>query len=181
MRLSKRDTLALWLGAGSSVVLGLWFLVYEPVQEHLVLLRHKVETKQAEYTDVSDLAQRLQRLTANTGQIEERLRQGKNFSILTYLEKVAVDLELRRKITQMRGKGGETTKHFRENAIEIRMEKVSLQQLVKYLYFVEHPKTADAGAALLRLRQLRLKPSTENKNLLDVTFQVSGYELLDKT
>lgn len=181
MRVSRRDALALWLGAGSSLALGFWFLVYEPVKEHLDLLRHKVDTKQTEYAEVRELASRLARLTADTGRIEERLRLGKNFSILTYLEKVAVELDLRRKITQMRGKGGETTRHFRENAIEIRMEKVSLAQLVKYLYQVEHPKATDAGAALLRLRQLRLKPSAENKNLLDATFQVSGYELLDKS
>ena len=181
MRLSKRDAMALWAGGGTLVAVGFWFLVVEPVRDHVDLLRHKVEAKQAEYREVSDLALRLSRLTATTGQIEEQLRRGKSFSILTYLEKIAVDLDLRRKITQMRGKGGETTKHFRENAIEIRMEEVSLPQLVKYLYLVEHPKADEAGAALLRVRQLRLKPSNENRNLLDATFQVSGYELLEES
>jgi type II secretory pathway component PulM len=181
MRLSRRDASALLLGTGTLLALGFWLLVYQPVREHIDLLKRKVEAKQSEDREVRDLAQRLNRLAASTGQIEERLQKGKNFSILTYLEKVAVELDLRRRITQMRGKGGEVTRHFRENAIEIRMEAVPLPQLVKYLYLLEHPKEEDANVGLLRVRQLRLKPSDGSKRLLDATFQVSGYELLEKT
>ncbi|NTU59925.1 MAG: hypothetical protein HGA98_02575, partial [Deltaproteobacteria bacterium] len=78
-------------------------------------------------------------------------------------------------------KGGETTRHYRENAIEVKMEKISMAELVKYLYLVEHPKADDASAALLRVKQLRVKTNTENKGVLDATFQVSGYEPTEKT
>ncbi|NTU59666.1 MAG: type II secretion system protein M, partial [Deltaproteobacteria bacterium] len=156
MRLSRRDATA--LGAGGALLVGLsfWLLVYEPVQNRIELLQRKVQAKQSEYRDVQDLVQRLGRLTSNAGQVEERLRRGQGFSVLTYLEKVAVDLDLRKRITQMRGKGGETTRHYRENAIEVKMEKISMAELVKYLYLVEHPKADDASAALLRVKQLRV-------------------------
>lgn len=181
MRLSRRDAIALGIGVATLLGAGFWLLVYEPIRDHIDLLTRKVQTKQTEYREVQELAQRLSRLTANAGQVEAQLRRGKGFSVLTYLEKVAVDLDLRKKITQMRGKGGETTRHFRENAIEVKMEKVSMAELVKYLYLVEHPKTDEASAVLLRVRQLRVKTNQDNKNVLDATFQVSGYEPIEKS
>jgi hypothetical protein len=181
MRLSRRDAISVGLGAVALLGFGFWLLVYEPVREHIDLLTRKVQAKQTEYRDVQDLVQRLNRLSLNAGQIEDRLRRGRGFSVLTYLEKVAVDLNLRRRITQMRGKGGDTARHFRENAIEVRMEKISLAELVRYLYLVEHPKSDDEGAVLLRVKQLRVRPNPETKYVLDATFQVSGYEPIEKT
>jgi hypothetical protein len=181
VRLSKRDKVAVAVGGTTLLALCLWLFVYEPAREHITLLERKVQAKQSEYREVQDLAQRLARLNENAKSVEERLLVGKGFSVLTHLEKVALDLDLRRRITQMKGKAGETSRHFRENAIEIRMERVGTGELVRYLFLVEHPKSQEAGAPLLRVKQLRIRSNSENKNLLDATFQVSGYEPIEKS
>lgn len=179
MRVSARERAVLGLGGAAVAGLAFWLWVYGPVREHLDMLDRKAQAKQAEYAAVQELAQKYLALSASARQMEERLRRGRGFSILSYLEKVALDQNLRRKISQMRAKGGQTTTHYRENAIEVRLEGVRLSELVRFLYAVEHPRTEDNAPDLLRIRELRIRKAPESREFLDVTFQVSGYELLE--
>lgn len=171
------------LGLGALVVaaLGFWLWVYGPVREHLDVLDRRVQARQAEFREVQELARRYLTLSASAHGLEERLRRGRGFSILSYLEKVALEQNLRKKVSQMRARGGQSTPHYRENAIEIKMEGVRLPELVRFLYAVEHPRREDNAPDLLRIRELRIRKATDSREFLDVTFQVSGYELLETT
>lgn len=179
MRISSRDRVALGLCAAAVAALGFWLWVYEPVQSHVELLDRKVQARQTEYRELQSLVQRYQLLSASAKETEERLRRARGFSILSYLEKLAVELGLRKKIPQMQAKGGQTTTHYRENTIEVKMTGVRLPELVRFLYFVEHPKQEENVPDVLRIRELRIRSNPESKEFLDVTFQVSGYELLE--
>ena len=179
MRISSRDRAALGLCAAAVTGLCFWLWVFEPVQSHLEMLDRKVQARQADYRELQVLAQRYRSLSASAQQTEERLRRARGFSILSYLEKLAVELGVRKKIPQMRAKGGQTTTHYRENAIEVKMAGVRLPDLVRFLYFIEHPKQEESVPDVLRIRELRVRSNPESKEFLDVTFQVSGYELLE--
>ncbi len=173
MRLSTREKWIVAAGLACLTVLGLWLGVWEPAQAHLALQERRVEAKRAEYKEIQELAERFDRLSGQIEEIELVMRRSRDFSILSYLEGLATRQQVKDRIVQMKPKTGEATKFYRENAVEIRMEKVRLPELVRYLYQVEN------SPELLRVKQLRINPRFDDSDLLDVRFQVSSYEPLE--
>lgn len=177
MRLSTRERA--WVGAGVAfvLVLGFWLGVYDRVNARHEVLRRQVQAREAEYREVLSLAERYRRLSASAQGFEARLRQGRGFSVLAHLEKLAKDNRIRNK--QMRAKGGEATRHFREDTVEVRIDGVRLWDLVQFLYRIEHPEPRDAAPDTLRVKALRIRPSAEDEGVLDATLQVAAYGLLE--
>jgi general secretion pathway protein M len=172
VRLSGREKGMVGLGAAVLAAIGFWLGVWDPVQAHIQLLDRKVRAKQAEQQEIQKLVERFRRLRDQIAGIEDHLKRSKDFSILSYLESLAKRQQVQDRIVQMKPKGGETTRYYRESSVEIKMEKVRLSELVGYLYQVEN------SAELLRVKQLQIKPRFDDKDLLDVRFQVSAYDLL---
>lgn len=177
MRLTARERL--WVGGGAALVLGLgfWFGVYDRVNARHEVLRRQVEARRAEYREVAALAERYRELSASARQVEDRLRRGRGFSVLSHLEKLADAHRILNK--QMRAKGGESSRHFREDTVEVRIDGVRLWDLVQFLYRIEHPEPRDAAPDTLRVKELRIRPSAEDEGVLDATLQVAAYELLE--
>ncbi len=175
MRLSTRESVALLVGAVVVLGTGFWVGVWEPIQAHLALLDRRVAAKRTEHRQIGELAVRFEGLRGRIAGIEDDLRRHRDFSVLSYLEGLAKEARLQDRIVQMKPRAAEVTRYYRENAVEIRMEKVRLPDLVRYLDQVEHAK------ALLRIKQLQIRPRFDDPNLLDVRFQVSSYELLEAT
>ncbi len=170
MRLSGREKTILAVGGAFLAVVLFWIGVWEPVQGRLDLLQRRVEAKQAEYRQVRELARRFATLRARIGGIEAHLKRSRDFSILSYLESLAKRQRLQDRIVQMKPKGGDTTRYYRESTVEIKMEKVRLAELVRYLFQVEN------SPELLRIKLLQIRPRFDDPDLLDVRFQVAAYE-----
>jgi general secretion pathway protein M len=173
MRLSTREIAVVAIGAVVVVFMASWLLVIEPVGEKLALLDRKL-------TEQLRSMEKMQRLTANFARLEkqitateQRLKRSKNFSILSHLEGQAKQGQVKQHIVQMKPLSGQSTRFYKENVVEIKMEKIPLDQLVRYLYKVEN------SPELLRIKELRIKPRFDNKNLMDARFKVSAYELMD--
>ncbi|MBE0617570.1 MAG: type II secretion system protein M [Proteobacteria bacterium] len=173
MRLAAREKMAVGVGGACLVAVAFWLGVWEPARAHLELQKRRVQAKQEEYREVQDLAGRFERLRSRIEEIESHLRRSRDFSILSYMESLAKRQRVQDRIVQMKPRPGESTKYYKENAVEIRMEKVRLPELVRYLYEVEN------SPELLRVKQIQVKPRFDDPDLLDVRFQVSAYEPLE--
>lgn len=170
MRLSAREKAIVGLGGAFLGILGCWLGVWEPVQRHLNLLDRKVKVKRTEYREIQKLAARFETLSGQIQEIEADLRRSKGFSIQSFMEGLAKRQQLQDRIVQMKPKGGEITRYYRENTVEIEMQKVRLSELVRYLYQVENSKET------LRIKRLRIDPRFDDPDLLKVRFQVSAFE-----
>ena len=173
MRLSSREQGNIAIAAALLLGVGFWLGVWEPLRDHLALLDRKVEAKHAEYLEIQELAGRFGRLKGSIEGIEAHLRRSREFSILSYLEGLAKREQVKDRIVQMKPKGGESTRFYRENTVEIKMEKVRLTELGAYLFKVEN------SPELLRVKQVQIRPRFDDPDLLDVRFQVSAYEPLE--
>lgn len=181
MRLSVREKALVYSGGALLGLIGLWLGVWEPVQGEIQSLDRKLKAKQAESRDIQKLSERFRRLKGQIGEIEEDLKRSGEFSILSHMESLAKAQQVQDRIVQMKPKSGEITRYYRENSVEIKMEKIRLPELVRYVYQVENaPRVSRASsAALLRVKQISIKPRFDDKDLLDVSFQVSAYDLLE--
>jgi type II secretory pathway component PulM len=181
VRLSTREKIL--VGAGLAFFVGIlfWIALWEPARKKLELLDRRVQAKQAELREIQDLAVKYQELVRTSSEIERRMARSRNVSVLSYLENVAIRQKLRERISQMRARGGETTRYYQENSVQIKMEKVTLPELVGYLHELRTPAEEESAPGFLRVRQLQIHQRFEDKSLLDVTFQVSAYEPVEKS
>ncbi len=173
MRLSDREKLVVGIGGACLAALAFWLGVWEPTQAHLELQKRRVQAKRDEYREVQELGRRFENLRTRIEGIEAHLRRSRDFSILSYLEGLARRLQVQDRIVQMRPRPGEVSRYYRENSVEIRMERVRLPEVVRYLYEVEN------SPELLRIKQIQVRPRFDDSDLLDVRFQVSSYEPLE--
>jgi general secretion pathway protein M len=173
VRLSDREKLVVGIGGACLAALVFWLGVWEPIQAHLELQKRRVQAKREEYREVQELGRRFENLRTRIEGIEAHLRRSRDFSILSYLEGLARRQQVQDRIVQMRPRPGEVSRYYRENSVEIRMERVRLPELVRYLYEVEN------SPELLRIKQIQVRPRFDDSDLLDVRFQVSSYEPLE--
>ena len=124
MRLSARERTIVGVGTTFLGALGFWLGVLEPVQGHLDLLDRKVKAKEAEQREIQKLAVRFETLSRQIESIETDLKRPKAFSIQSYLEGLAKRQQIQDRIVQMKPKGGEITRYYKENTVEIEMQKV---------------------------------------------------------
>lgn len=173
MRLSTREIAVLVLGAVAVVFMGSWMWIVEPVGENLELLDRKLTYQMGRMEKMQRLTDSFNRLEKQITATEQRLKRGEGFSILSHLEGQAKQGRVERHIVQMKPLSGQSTRFYKENVVEIKMEKIPLEHLVRYLYKVEN------SPELLRVKELRIKPRFDNKSLMDARFKVSAYELMD--
>lgn len=106
--------------------------------------------------------------------MQQQLAGGFDQSISTTLESIAEQNGIKEKIDSLKEKPAATTDLFEEASVDVRLKRVVLQQLVDFLYAIEHHPDK-----MLRLKQLSIKPRFDNKQDLDVSFTVSTYRLLE--
>ena len=172
MRLSGRERNVVIVGGCLLAAVMVWSWIIEPVTGKLDNLDRKLAFHQQRYDEVRELSQRFGVLNSQLKSAEQRLKRSSG-SILSHLETLANRQGVKSHIVRMKPKQGQTTRHYTESVVEIKMEKVPLSLLVRYLHQVENAKE------LLRIKELRIRPRFDNPNLLDVRFQVSSYALLD--
>lgn len=173
MRLSAREKIVIALGGMFLGLLLVWFGVVSPVYDSIATGDQRMAAHERQYEEIQRLAARYHELKAGLSDTEGRLKRGSSSSILSHLESMAQRLNVKSHIVQMKPMQGQTTRHYTESVVEIKMEKVPLSLLVRYLHQVENAKE------LLRIKELRIRPRFDNPDLLDVRFQVSSYALLD--
>jgi len=170
MRLSPRELTVIVLGSVILLATVVWIWVVEPLKNHLDVLDRGLAYNQDRYRQLLTLANTREQLQKELTGIEQSLKHQGEFSILSYLESLADRTGVRRHIIQMKPRPGQTTRYYKENEVEIRMEKVALSLLLPYLYEVEN------APELMRVKELRMKPRFDNPNLIDVRFVVASYE-----
>lgn len=107
-------------------------------------------------------------------QVEATLAGGFDASISTTLETLAGKAGIKDRIDSLKEKPTAPSDLFDEASVDVRMKKVTLNELVDYLYSIEQNPER-----LLRLKRLEVKPRYDNKREFDVSFQVSTYRLLE--
>jgi len=105
---------------------------------------------------------------------EDTLAGGFDASISTTLETLAGKAGIKDRIDSLKEKPAAASDLFDEASVDVRLKKVTLNELIDYLYSIEQNPEK-----LLRLKRLEIKPRFDNKKEFDIAFQVSTYRLLE--
>lgn len=161
-----------WLiGAGIAFVLlvSIWLGVISPYRESMELLDRQIASRQQQLEEMQELAARYQTLETQIRQAQNRPSRSRDFSLFSFVETLAEDLSVRDRLVSLRPNETSTRGEFKEESVEIKLERLTLEQLVQLLYGLEE------GEAALDVKNMRLKTRFEDRSLFDMTASVSRY------
>jgi len=163
----------LFLGGGGAVlVLFLLFKVaIDPVFKHSADLDRQIVTARHQLVELRTMQQEYQRQKNVVDTINNQLKKQQNFAIFSRLEEFAGQTGIRNKILYMKPTVSTPSEVYNEESVEIKMEGVTLEQLVRYLHQVEN------SPQLLKIKRLEIKPRFDNRQILTATFRVSAFTL----
>jgi general secretion pathway protein M len=163
-------------GAGAGLVLVLFFmLVIDPLFKHSAELDRQIVTARRQLTELRTMQQDYRRQKSVVDSINSQLKKQQNFAIFSRLEELAGQTGIRNNILYMKPTVSTPSEVYNEESVEIKMEGVTLEQLVRYLHQVEN------SPQLLKIKRLETKPRFDNRQLLTATFRVSAFTLKEGT
>jgi general secretion pathway protein M len=166
----ERQMLALMAGA-----IGLWliyWLVLGLLLNPLEASRKSVQARARALQDILIIQSDYRRLESQVASLDRMIRSGRHGNVLSRLEMMASQAQIKDKITSMDPKSSPPNDLYRESVIEVRLKNVNLKQLVDYLFRIER------ASELLKIKRLRIKTRSDNPGYLDVNFRVSSFQPL---
>jgi general secretion pathway protein M len=119
------------------------------------------------------MQQDYQRQKSVIDSINSQLKKQPNFAIFSRLEELASQTGT--KILQINPMPSPPSELYKEELVEVKMQGVALEQLVRYLHQVEN------SPQFLKIKRLDIKPRPDNRQILNVTFRVSAFTLKEGT
>jgi len=173
LKLNQREQKIILVGIPGVIVIGL-IIIASVSSSHIHGLEEKLASRHKEIAKVTRLLNQYNVANRRQNLLERNIgRQQSNFTIFTFLESQASLLGIRDEINSMKEKPTPVNDKFKETAVEVKLQKITLSQLVNYLYNIEN------SPHLIRIKSLKVAPRYDNAQYLDVTFQVSTFEVIE--
>ncbi len=164
MKLESRDMKVLIFGGAAAVVILLYAFVWSPLTADLSRKRDLIPRKERDLVDMRTMRDQY-------GELQKRLQQAQADAVrrgplLTEIENVTKRANLSSKIVSLKPQAGAQTDTFKESIVEIKLENITLYDVVNYVYLLEKDT--------LRIKKLYFKPRYDNPKLLNSTILVSS-------
>jgi len=159
--LTPRDRRTLLFGITVVLLVGAWFAVGS-MQKSTRQLNRNLTAAQNAQKEVDGMLADYRSRVGNADALEARLQAGKDFTPLTWLEKVGNEMGVSANIRSMTERGVVETDYYRAQKINILVDNINLQQTVDLLHRLESAPQA------VRFEEVRLKTDRKEKALLDV-------------
>jgi general secretion pathway protein M len=174
IRINPREKQMIIFGGCFVVALLIYALVVSPYLKAMELMDRRIAGKTEELREVLALQQEYSRLKEKTKFLERMVQSTPGFSLLSFLENLATRNQVKGQIAYMKPVTTPASERYRESSVEMKLENITLKQLVDYLYGIEESKES------IRIKRLNVMKNKETA-LLDVTLQASTFELLEST
>lgn len=164
MKLESRDKKTLIFGGIAAAIIVFYAFVVSPLTSDLARKRELIPKKERDLVEMRILKDQYLEL-------QQRLRQAqaaaaKRGPLLTELENLTKRANLGGKIVSLKPQAGVQTESFKESIVEIRLDNITLYDIVNYAYLLEKDG--------LRIKKLNFKPRYDNPKLLNATILVSS-------
>jgi type II secretory pathway component PulM len=169
---SPREKRMIAFAAGGVVVFFL-FILYVSFSSSIRKSEDTLEEKRLAFEKVQRLAQNFGEKQQERELLEAKLRQSPP-ALMSFVEERAKTEGLEKELGGMSDRGitsgGGSGGKPRESSVEVNLGKVPLDKLGRFLQSVEQ------SPGVVRVRRLRVRKSSDNKEALDVTLTVSAWQ-----
>ncbi len=167
IRLTRREKI---LAIALAILMGIWALfaiAVKPAIERTKTLRRVTSEKQGELEKLRVKSNEYISLRTNLDKVRTKIAsQEKGFELLPFLESLIRKQDLSQKVATMKQQVLKVGAGYSETIVEIRLENLTLKQLVDFLRNVE------SSNVLARTRSLYIKKNLTNTELLDSVVEI---------
>lgn len=168
-RFSPREKVALAVAAGVVTLTILIAGIILPYRMAIQRLDQRIASRQGQLLEARSLVQRIKSMQGEVAATERKLSATHSAPLLATLEGLVAGIAGKEKLLAIRPQPVTPQVGFRQERVEMQLEKVRLEQLVQLLYAIDSAKSA------LQCDSLKMRPRFEDPALLDVTLVVSSF------
>lgn len=173
-KLDKREKLIVAIGIGFLLLFVILQFGISPYITAREKLDRSINRKQAELVELKALQQEYQNLKEQAGGIKEKLREREaNFSLFSFLDAQATAAGIKELISYMKPSVIETDGELQESVVEMKLQQISLKQLVEFLKGIESPEKS------VFVKRLSIQESGKEQGLLEVIMQIVTFVNID--
>ncbi|MDA8098070.1 MAG: type II secretion system protein GspM [Nitrospiraceae bacterium] len=164
MKFETRDKRALIIGGSAAALILIYLYALSPFLADLTRKREQIPRKERDLVEIRKLREEYTELQKQLQIAQDAA--AKRGPLLTEIENLTKRANLNTKIVSLKPQPGTKTDTFTESIVEIKLENITLYDIVNYVYLLEK--------ATLRVRKLSFKPRYDNPKLLNATVLVSS-------
>lgn len=164
--LGPREQIMAGVGVGLVVIL----LIVIPIScasSKLGKMEKQITNHEKNVTKVMDKIGEYKKAQARMKQMEDTIKPKGQVQLTTRLESLATKSGIGGRIDSLKEKPGTPGEDFEEVVVDVRMSKLSLSQIIEFLYGVESQRDLS-----LKVNRMKLKPRYDNRQQFDVNFEV---------
>jgi general secretion pathway protein M len=172
-RLNKREKVMIYVAAG---FIGL-FLIFQfgvfPLVDKRERLQRALETKTRAIAEIETLAAEFNNIKNQSDSARKRIAKEKTgFTLFSFLDRVAGQTRLKDRIAYMKPSTA-TPKNspFKISTVEMKLQAITLEQLVAYLYKVETSENA------VHIKRISLVKAGKNKSLITAIMEIESFKI----
>ena len=167
MQLAKREKYFIALAVMVIVFALIIQLAIVPFNEKRKRYKNNVTVKQNNLQQMVSLRQEYLLLQQDSEILAQRLtRRPKNFTLFSFLEKAAGDAGVKDNIKSMKPSASTGKGPFKESLVEMKLERITLGQMVGYLKLIEAPEK------LVSVKRVSIQSNKKETQFLDVVLQI---------
>jgi len=167
-QMSRRERVMVLAASVAVVLVAVWLGVVEPYRSAMWKLENQINSRSDSLVEVRDLQREIRMLRQQLSQVSGR--QEMDGPLFSYVEKLTDQAGVRDNLLSMRPQQSTQQGEYRQQQVELRMEKLSLSQLVQFLYAIEY------SAQGVQIKSMRIKRRFEDHSSLDVNLSIFSLE-----
>ena len=172
MRLARRERYFVSVAACSLVIFViLQFLVF-PFFENKRRIQRGLSTKEQGIEEIVRLSSEFRAHQKGSQGVQQSLvKRQKGFTLFSFLENAAGKAQIKARIKYMKPSvSSADTGPYKESMVEMKLEAITLQQLVEYLYRIESPED------LVNIKRISISENKKEQGYLDAILQVITFQ-----
>jgi general secretion pathway protein M len=167
LKLEKRERGIILAGLGFLLCLALFHFVVSPLALARQQMGKAVVQKQADLKKIEQLQAEYHKLRDQSLDIQKKIA-GRNpaFTLFSFVEEQAAKAQVKGQVRSMTPSSSEGEGPLQESRVDLKLEQVSLSQLVDFLQAVESP-----GEAII-VKRISIQENSKTEGLLDIVMQI---------
>ncbi|MFQ6035216.1 MAG: type II secretion system protein GspM [Sedimentisphaerales bacterium] len=173
IRLTRREKLLIIVSAVFIAVWAIYAFVVKPAVARMETLERIIPQKQRELVMLRTKCDEYALLRSSLDDLRAKVAsQKEGFKLLPFLESLIHRCDLAENVVMMKPHTVPLESNYRETIVEIKLENLTLSQLVDFLGKVESSKV------LIKTRTLHIKRNLTNQDLLDSALEIHSAKLI---
>jgi general secretion pathway protein M len=168
---SPRERIIVSAGGAMVAAALVFLLIVDPIMMSIDKLDRQARRKAKDSQELALVAQEYMVKQSRIARLEQRMPSPPaQFSLLAFMEEATTTAQIRDRIVGLQPQAPTTVQGYQETAVDLRLDGVSLPQLLALLVAIERAPYD------VQVHHLQMKPKYDNPVNLDATLRIVTYE-----